>query len=381
MASLLEVIEHKRKVLNHLKNLISNDRLKRANNDYHAKREPRDCGLTIHPGIGCVYECTYCYIKDMGFPFDKISPYPLTGLELAYAVSKNPNVALGKEGTYLAIGSITEPFHPAILNRTLEYFKAISTYLKNHTQVSTKAYISLKLAKDLRSLMPRLSVLVTIIDIDGRLEPKAPSPKLRFESIANLSKVGYRVALFLRPIIPGHSDRVLNELLELAKSYGAEGVVAGTLRVTKDILERLRDAGLDLSYIVSRLRRLPSGRKQIPIMISDLKDRVAKLCDRLGLNYYPTACAANASHYDEVCWDSCKFNRELCDELPNVDVDELRNSLRELIGVRELSISVEDWLIVIKSDTYIPKNYLYLIQAIYKRHVIAKTRGKVLSTM
>lgn len=382
MALIMKAMEDKLKVQQNLKKLLSSDQIAKASKDYHAKREPRDCGLTIHPATGCVYNCLYCYIEDMNFSMNEITPYKLTGLELAYAVAKNSNVAVGYHGTYFAVGSITEPFHPKVVNKTLEYLNAIKLYLGNHTQISTKSYISLELAKKIRSMAePNLSFLITIIDLSGKLEPKAPPPKLRFESIANLSKVGFKTVLFIRPVIPGLTDIQLRTLIELAKSYGADGVIVGTLRLTKNILAKLQHAGYKVEEVVQRLRSDLKGRKQVPIVISDIKKKAEKICEDLGINYYPTACAANAIHHNEVCWDLCRYNEEYCPYLPPINEVELKDDLRTLVNLKSITVSSEKWIVVIKTEKCIPKNILYIIQAVFKRHVINKCREKIISTM
>ncbi|MEM3394204.1 MAG: radical SAM protein, partial [Candidatus Methanomethylicia archaeon] len=91
-------------------------------------------------------QCIYCYIQDMGFNFKRITPYGLNGLELAYALLSNPYYMPTMYGTYLAIGSVTEPFHELVVNKTIEYLRAIEE-LENPVQFSTKEYIDEETAK------------------------------------------------------------------------------------------------------------------------------------------------------------------------------------------------------------------------------------------
>ena len=136
---LIEEFERKLEVKSRLREMLGTD-AGIAERDGHAHRIPRPCGLTIHTGLGCRFGCVYCYIYDMGFTY-KPRPYRLTGLQLAYAVASNPSIALGLNGTPMAFGSITEPFMDETTHRTVEYMEAISNYLENPIQFSTKAHL------------------------------------------------------------------------------------------------------------------------------------------------------------------------------------------------------------------------------------------------
>ncbi|WP_252901129.1 hypothetical protein [Vulcanisaeta sp. JCM 14467] len=79
-----------------------------------------------------------------------------------------------------------------------------------------------------------------------------------------LARAGVNVSLFIRPIIPGITDRDAREILSTARELGIKSVVLGTLRVTASIYKRLRSIGIDLSD------RLPSSRlsrEQVPIRL------------------------------------------------------------------------------------------------------------------
>ncbi|RLG74264.1 MAG: radical SAM protein, partial [Thermoprotei archaeon] len=87
----VKLYELKKKIAEELENRLPSRSVLRARRDPHAKRRPRPCGITIHPGHGCPLKCLYCYIYDMGFT-DKVVAYPLEPLELVYALAINPYV-------------------------------------------------------------------------------------------------------------------------------------------------------------------------------------------------------------------------------------------------------------------------------------------------
>ncbi len=299
----MDLLRYKLEVKRRIEELLSKDDIRVALRDHHARRRPRPCGMTIHTGIGCNLRCTYCYIEDMGFPWST-KPYPLTGLQLVYALASNPYFLPGRNGTLVAIGSVTEPFLGITREKTFEYIEAISKYLGNPIQFSTKMYLSVRDAERLKKYDSGISPLVTIVTIKykDKLEPLAPPVSKRFETIDNLRRAGLKPILFLRPIIPGIIEDEYAEILEEARRNGAVGVVIGSLRVTNRILERLRKAGLDISEILRRLPRKPRGNEQIPIRVNDLKEEITRYARKIGLIPFPEACMANLYTHNRICW-------------------------------------------------------------------------------
>ena len=368
MGRLVEALRLKEK----LKRELGKD--SQALKDWHARREPRDCGITVHPGIGCDLGCIYCYIADMGFPTDKVEPYPLTGRQLAIALLHNPNVTPGPYGTYVAVGSVTEPFHPLLLNKTFEYLEWLKR-LGNYTQISYKMVFPEKRIDEFASKSdPNLSVLISISSIKKAkvLEPKLPPPEVRLEFGEKLLKKGKGVALFVRPIIPGITDVEAELILETAKSYNINDVVLGGLRVTKRILENLKKVGAKLE---GRLKRYPRGREQVYVNTWDIRKNMERIADKLGMRVLYTACDANARHHGEVCWDSCIFNKDLCDDLPPIEPTDLKEGI-EIMGGKLISFKIKEPLITIEAEG-LKKNAGWIIQMAYRRQVIVKQRGRV----
>ncbi|MEM0275140.1 MAG: radical SAM protein [Nitrososphaerota archaeon] len=330
MIDLLGEFEKKIKVAGKLRDMIEVEEAREAEVDSHARRLPRPCGLTVHTGLGCSFGCTYCYIYDIGFTY-KPKPYPLKGLQLAYSIAVNPSVAIGRNGTLLAFGSITEPFMKETLEKTLEYISTTSRYLENPIQFSTKAYLDREVCRTIYNLQKDISALVTIITIrySKMLEPSAPTPFNRLETIKNLSNAGVNTCLFLRPIIPGVEISDLRELLEKCMEAGARGVVLGSLRVTEGVIRRLRASGFPhIDMILERLERKINVKSQTTVRTSDIKEKIKNVAEKIGLNIYPSACSANI--------DSHRIGCTACDMGPCGDLETIPEySLRDL---RELAL-------------------------------------------
>ena len=364
---LSDMLKEKQAIRERLASRLDRRERKEALDDPHAHREPRPCGLTIHPGRGCTFSCVYCYIEDMGIPREP-RRHGLSGTQLAYAVASNPYTLLGRHGTFLAFGSVTEPFLPSIKERTVEYLEAVSRSLGNPTQFSTKAYLQEDDARILAAIDPQISALVTVPALTWarRLEPGAPSPELRFRTLENLLKFGIHSSLFLRPLIPGVSEVDGPPILERAADIGVRGVVMGALRVTTRILRRLEAMGL--TGLKDRMVRQPrSPDDQVPLNTGDLKRMLSHMARKLGLRVFPSACSANVDSHGLGC--------RMCDmgpcgeNLPEYDPEELEQALSGLgIEVRIVPRG-EGILALIKGGSKKARRVKHLVSTATKRMV------------
>ena len=245
----------------------------------------------------------------MGFSFSRPEPYPLSGYGIAYALLNNRHFIPGRDGSLIAIGSVSEPFHPLLVKRTVEFLEAADRFLRNPTQFSTKQFIDEGLAGRMASLKLPINPLITIVTVEklGVLEPRAPPLEVRLKTIENLSNAGLKPMVFVRPIIPGVTDVEARVIGELAASHGAVGAVIGTLRVTRRIIERLSKV-MDVGPILRRLKRTPRPGEQLAIRGADLKMRVREELERAGLKVFDQACVANA--YNAQTYPACyRMNR------------------------------------------------------------------------
>jgi DNA repair photolyase len=300
-------------LISRYENVVGADGVRRARANHHSRRKPIQCGLTIHPGNGCAYSCLYCYIVDMGFKFHKPEPCELTAEELALALLYNPNFVPGRNGTYIAIGSIVEPFQPELKALTLTYIEQVSK-LGNPVQFSTKSYLTRSDAGAIAHSCDWVSPLVTILTLDGAksklLEPFAPSPQKRLETITNLSDVGLRPFLFLRPILPGIIEVEENmKVIDEAIHCGAKGVVLGDFRVTRRIVDAMKTRGFDVSEIKRRAKVIDD--KQRTVQVQDLRDRVKSLAGGNTTVYLRSCCAsADCAGLSRCVHETAKFKQK-----------------------------------------------------------------------
>lgn len=344
---------YRSRVLNRILDTFGSDiDINKANKDPHAKRKLRPCGLTVHTGVGCPLSCIYCYIYDMGFNHE-IKTYPLNPETLIYSIALNPYLLLGPYGTFLALGSVTEPFLNKIKNYTIKLIKLIREYLKNPTQISVKMVINDDDISKLYNSDPNLSILYTLVAFNTlkKLEPSSPSINDRMEFLSKLIKYGFKPTLFIRPIIPGITDKEINLILKHAWDIGITSVVFGSLRVTNNILRKFYAFPSVYQAIMSRITRMPRGREQIPIRTRDLKLRLESIAINYGFIVFPSACAANVYTHNLSCY-MCKFGP--CgdrDKLPHIEEMEILEFL-DWLNVKHANIAYYNDKIEIKISGY-----------------------------
>ena len=338
---ILDIIEHKNTVLEEVSISLDDKSIRRSLSDHHSRRRPRACGLTIHTGIGCPFECRYCYIYSMGFS-NKIERYPLEPVELLYSILNNPYFIPGKYGTLLALGSVTEPLHTRVLDYTIELLTLFDKYLGNPVQLSTKIALNSESGKALLNAYPKISYLVTVVMLSNYrvFEPKAPDPFIRIQSLKTLNSLGLHTSLFIRPIIPGYTDHDIDEILDLALDNGTDKAVFGTLRVNKYIIRRLSYSGIDIRPILNRLKSPLSSKRQVNIRGIDIKKRLVDKAVEKGFKVYPSACAANIDASGQAC-SICRYgpcgDPRLLPKITEMNVVEFL----EYLGFRDLNVSVE----------------------------------------
>ncbi len=348
---------------------LSNESIERASQDYHVSKLPRPCGITVHSVVGCSYRCAYCYLPDMGISYVIPRAYGLTKEEIVYALLKNRSFLPGRTGTFIAIGSIGEPFHPIGIHRTLEYIYGIVKYLENPIQFSTKSILDNEVILKLKSIKNLLlSPLITIITTKHweKLEPYAPSPYQRIETIRKLRKAGFFPFLFLKPIIPSVIEQEAEEILDLAKNAGAIGVVIGGLRITISILNRMKSAGIDINEILSRVSgRNISERKQVSLNMANVKRRLVNLAREKGLIPLLAACCANnlsaylingkripCAGLDYVKGKFCTKCPVMCESIKTeIDTQEVYEMAKKFLGLKNLKgVEIDRFYIIFKAN-------------------------------
>lgn len=211
----------------------------------------------VNPYRGCAHACAYCYARPTheylgygaGTDFDsrivvKTNAPELLSLELARPSWRKEVVCLSGN---------TDPYQPleahyGLSRRLLEIFLARRTPVC----VITKGALIRRDVDLLAKLAERgdVEVHISLAFLDPAvaraMDPGAPSPAVRFETIRLLSEAGIPTGIACSPIVPGLNDHDIPELLERAAAAGARRAFGTLLRLpgsTAHVFEeRLRAA-------------------------------------------------------------------------------------------------------------------------------------------
>lgn len=205
---------------------------------------------SINPYEGCGFNCTYCYVH--GSRYGENLAEKIVVKKNAVAILDKQLASRAKKAQYgfIAVGSATDAYMQAEeeLGLTKELLEII---LKHRFPVfiSTKSTLIIRdlnllkqidemaiLPPDLQDKVKRgiiISFSVSTLDemLARRLEPGAPTPQQRLETLAYCKQQGFLVGLNAIPLLPYVSDtnEELEKIIKTAKQYNADYILAGGL--------------------------------------------------------------------------------------------------------------------------------------------------------
>lgn len=232
---------------------------------------------SLNPYKGCRHACSYCYAR----AYHAYLNLPASSFETQLFVKMNLAQVLRGElrrpswrGEHVAIGTATDPYQPLegqyrITRQCLEEMAEVD----NPGSVTTKASLVRRDIDILSELARRagFAVNMSLISLDRdllhKLEPGAPTPASRLETIDRLSAAGIPVSVFLAPVLPGITDQPdsLSAVVRAAAQHGASDVWTGALRLPAGAREHFLDVvGEYFPDLKPRLEQLYAGRPTLP---------------------------------------------------------------------------------------------------------------------
>jgi len=228
-----------------------------ASREILSRNDSPDVGFSfsVNPYRGCLHACAYCYARPyheyLGFgagtDFDTRLVVKLHAPELLRAAFERRSW----KGGVVAFAGGTDAWQPleASYRLTRRCLEVCAEYRNPVTVVSKAALLArdLDLFQRLRR-EARCTVAVSLSYLDEAvaraLEPLAPSPRRRLETIARLAEAGLEPTVLVAPVIPGLDDE-LPRVLAAAREAGAASAGWQLLRLpgpVKGIFEaRLRE--------------------------------------------------------------------------------------------------------------------------------------------
>ncbi len=265
---------------------------------------------SINPYRGCEHGCVYCFARPT-HAFLGLSP----GLDFEARLFYKPDAAslLEKElrsrkydCDVMAMGTITDPYQP--VERELQLTRRILEVLAAHDHPICIVTKSSQILRDIDILRPMAAkglaqVCISITSLDHRLarkmEPRAPTPARRLETIRALSDAGIPCGVMVAPLIPVLNDPELELILEAATAAGTDMAGYVLLRLPLEIKDLFREwleahYPLKAKHVFNVMREARGGQIYDPTYglrqrgigpYADLlQQRFEIACRRLGLN-------------------------------------------------------------------------------------------------
>jgi DNA repair photolyase len=214
---------------------------------------------SINPYRGCEFGCRYCYAR---YTHEFLAPpaaaeEPLRGVlaaagesvdlrqpeafERQIFVKENAAWLLeqdlrrlarqGRADDEIALGTATDPWQP--IERRLGVTRSLLEVMARRDGLRLGIVTKSTLIErdiDLLQEIGRRSTLVVHVtittpdaDLARKLEPRAPRPDLRFQTVSRLRKAGIRTGILNSPLLPGITDspEAINAMAALAKAADA----------------------------------------------------------------------------------------------------------------------------------------------------------------
>jgi DNA repair photolyase len=179
---------------------------------------------SINPYRGCEHGCIYCYARP-SHAYLGLSP----GLDFETRLYAKTNAAallrreLAKPGYLcrpIALGANTDPYQPVERQwRITRQIIEILAECKHPLTIVTKSAL---IERDLDLLAPMaekglVQVYISLPTLDRgvsrRLEPRAPSPQRRLQTLGALAQAGVPCGVLVAPVIPALTDARLEAVL------------------------------------------------------------------------------------------------------------------------------------------------------------------------
>ena len=272
-----------------------------------------DFRFSVNPYRGCAHGCAYCYARPshefLGFgsgaDFERRILFKPRAPELLRERFDAPSW----KGALLVFSGNTDCYQPVearfeLTRRCL----AVCAEYKNPVHIITKSALVERDLDVLQALREHASVGVSLSvpfwsEQTARvLEPYAPTPARRIETIRRLTRAGIPVVVHVAPLIPGLSERDLGALLEAARKAGACSAVSIALRLPGNVAEvfeaKLREHfPLAAEKVLARTREMRGGKLNDSRFIARMRGEgeyavaLARLFraahDRLGFGPFP----------------------------------------------------------------------------------------------
>lgn len=231
----------------------------------------------ISTELKCQLGCTFCYVDSLT---KKIGDYdPIKVAHNICEIVKNDNRFIpGKDGTTIMLGSFNDPFFSRNFQASMEIINSFAS-TKNFIHIATRYCVGKNkdflFSKDANVVINySISTLVDNgIEVRNQME--------RFDEAKKLILKGYKIALFIRPIIKDVTIMDIDKIIQLAKDANITIVTVGGLYVDDRIRHALEDIHVTLDDLDYLDKQFVLDDKNVlkKLKINDINTIVKKLKD------------------------------------------------------------------------------------------------------
>lgn len=222
----------------------------------------------------------------------------------------------GLRAPSIAVGAVTDSYRPAEARYELtpETLEAIVRYRGLRVSITTKSPLTTRDLDLLQELNTRgklwVHVLLACVDreLAHKLDPRAPTPRRRLQTVRTLVTAGIPVGVYALPILPGinDSDTELRRLFVAARKSGAGWIGVAPLFLASANRRRfLRWLKQTLPEQLPRYRRLfARGIAVDPRWRGRLRARVERLRRETGMPAAPPRLESSVPRQLTLPWAS-----------------------------------------------------------------------------
>ena len=207
---------------------------------------------SINPYRGCEHGCVYCFARPT-HAYLGLSP----GLDFESKLFVKPNApellerelsAPGYVPRIMAIGTNTDPYQP--IERRYKIMRGILEVLEragHPVGIVTKSTLVLRdldiLARMAKRNLVKVAVSVTSLDakLSRAMEPRAPTPPRRLETLRQLVSAGIPTSAMVAPVIPAVNDDEIERILEAVAAAGVRNAGYVLLRLPLEVRDLFRE--------------------------------------------------------------------------------------------------------------------------------------------
>ncbi len=266
--------------------------------------------FSVNPYRGCQHACAYCYARAT---HSYLGLGAGTDFDSKIVVKRNAPELLAQELRrkrqpidWIAFSGVTDCYQPLEASYQLTR-RCLEVCLERNQSIGivTKSALVRRDAALLGQLARRASVRVFVSipfwdsDMCRAIEPWAPTPKTRIQTLQALAEAGVETGVAFAPMIPGLNDSQINDVLRAARAAGAQFAFMIPLRLSPQVREvfeeRLREAYPGrANKVLSALAQIRGGQSNQTNFGERMRgsgprwqavqDLFALECRRLGLN-------------------------------------------------------------------------------------------------